>query len=302
MHKELWPELSFNKHKETYHTIHLWTQIAGKIKLTTMPWINHSWHVTLLVTSSGLTTGALFSNGKYFQINFNFLKHQMEILTSEKEVKVFSLLSLSVAACYRNILETLKKLGIDVKITSMPNEMENPTPFFKDEHSTYLPEAASSLHIALLNAYEVFTQFRAEFTGKCSPVHFFWGSFDLAVSRFSGRTAPPHPGGIPYLPDWVAREAYSHEVSSAGFWPGNDALPEAAFYSYIYPETQGFSTAGVKPGPAYYHNDLREFILHYEDVRQARSPSQTLLDFLHITYQHAADLARWDRKNLEKQQ
>jgi hypothetical protein len=301
MQSESWPELSYENGKETYHTIHLWSQIAGKIKLVTMPWINHSWHITLFVTSSGLTTGALSSNGKNFHINLNFLNHRLEVITSKNEEKAFSLLSMSVARCYSVLLATLKDMGIEVNINPMPNEMENPIPFDKNEQNIYLPEIASALHLSLLKANEIFTKFRAGFIGKSSPVHFFWGSFDLAVSRFSGRTAPPHPGGIPNLPDWVAREAYSHEVSSCGFWPGNEAMPEAAFYSYIYPEPEGYKQSVVKPDSAYYHKDLREFILPYEAVRQSKNPGQTLMDFLNSTYETAANLAGWERNKLEKQ-
>ncbi len=300
MQKEKWPELNFENGKATYHTIHLWTQIIGKIKLASMPWINHSWHVTLIVTPTGLTTGNIFSNEKHFQINLNFLKHQLEIITSKNEEKIFSLISLSVSECYRKILETLNELGIKIKVNPIPSEMENEMQFDKNEHNSYTPEVVNSFHIALLNSYEIFTKFRSEFTGKSSPVHFFWGSFDLAVSRFSGRTAPAHPGGIPNLPDWVAREAYSHEVSSCGFWPGSAIVPFAAFYSYIYPEPEGYNSYKVSPESAYYHKDLREFILPYEDVRKAEDPEQTLMDFLKSTYNAAADLAKWDRKNLEK--
>ena len=300
MKKENWPELFFEKGKETYQTIHLWSQIVGKIRLVKMPWINHSWHVTLYVTPVGFTTGDIASNGRHFQINLDFLNHQLEIITSLNEAKKFDLFSLSVSACYRNILATLKEMEIEVKLHPVPNELVDPTPFDKDDRNTYNSEIATALHLALLRSHEVFTQFRAAFIGKCSPVHFFWGSFDLAVSRFSGRTAPAHPGGVPNLPDWVTREAYSHEVCSCGFWPGSDALPEAAFYSYIYPEPEGYDTSQVKPKSAYYHKDIREFILPYEEVRQSSNPQQTLLDFLNSTYGVAADLARWDRKNLER--
>lgn len=300
MDNKNWPELSYAKGRETYQTLHLWSQIVGKIKLATMPWINHSWHITLMVTPSGLTTGTLFSNGKYFQIEFNFLKHQLQIMTSKNEERTFDLKSLSVGDCYRNVLSALENLGIEVEINPVPNELENPTPLDKDERSSFEPEAANALHLALLHANDVFTRFRARFTGKCSPVHFFWGSFDLAVTRFSGREAPPHPGGIPNLPDWVTREAYSHEVCSCGFWPGNDALPEAAFYCYIYPEPQGFKTAAVKPEAAYYHKDMGEFILPYKEVQKADNPSQVLSDFLQSTYTSAAGLAQWDRQSLER--
>jgi hypothetical protein len=300
--KESWPELPFLQGKETYHTIHLWTQILGKIKLALMPWINHSWHITLYVTPTGLTTGDLFFKDKHFQINLNFLKHQLELITSEKEEIVFSLLSLSVAGCYQKVFNALQGLNVEVKINPVPSEMQNPYPLDKEEHKVYFPQIASAFHQALLRANEVFTLFRAGFSGKCSPVHFFWGGFDLAASRFSGRNAPEHPGGIPNMPDWVAREAYSQEVCSCGFWPGNETTPFASFYSYIYPEPEGYKTSALRPEEAYYHEILREFILPYEAVRQADDPKQTLLDFLNATYAAAADLAKWDRGRLERQE
>jgi hypothetical protein len=301
MNQENWPELSFAEGNETYQTIHLWTQIVGKIKLVSLPWINHAWHVTLLVAPFGLTTGDLPSSGKHFQINFNFIDHEVQIMTSTGERKAMSLLNLSVASFYEKIMGVLSGLGIPAKINLIPNELVNPIPFDKDDtHATYNPVVARNLHTALLKANQVFTRFRADFIGKCSPVHFFWGSFDLAVTRFSGREAPPHPGGIPNLPDWVAQEAYSHEVSSAGFWPGNEAVPFAAFYSYAYPEPGGFKTAALMPQGAYYHPDLGEYILPYEVVQQAANPSQVLLDFLNSTYQAAAIAANWDRAGLEK--
>lgn len=301
MKNENWPELTFEMAKETYETIHLWTQIAGKIKVAKLPWINHSWHTTLFVTPFGLTTGDIPAEGKHFQINFDFLHHRLQILTSKKEEQTFDLNSLSVASCYNNTLSVLTDLGIECKINPMPNEIEGAVPFHLDEkHSTYNPEHAAGLHKALLKVNEVFTQFRSGFIGKCSPVHFFWGGFDLAVSRFSGREAPLHPGGVPNLPDRVAQEAYSHEVSSCGFWPGNEAVPFAAFYSYIYPEPEGFMNSVVRPQNAYYHRELGEFLLPYKDVQQAENPSQTLLDFLHSTYEAAANLAKWDRDKLEK--
>lgn len=299
MNNRNWPELSYDKGKETYHTLHLWSQVVGKIKLAMMPWINHSWHVALMITPSGLTTGDLPSNEKHFQINLDFLNHQLVIKTSQNEVLKFDLLSLSVREFYNSILSSLKEVGFEIKINPLPNEMENPTPFDKNDHNTYKPEIASALHLALLKSNEVFNTFRAGYIGKCSPVHFFWGSFDLAVSRFSGRKAPKHPGGIPNLPDWIAQEAYSHEVCSCGFWPGSEALPEAAFYTYIYPEPEGYKTAKVNSKAAYYHQGLGEFVLPYSEVYQSENPTESLLDFLQSTYDAAADLAGWDRRNLE---
>lgn len=298
--KTKWPELSYGDTKETYETLHLWTQIIGKIKLAKLPWINHSWHVTLFVTPSGLTTSDMPDKNKHFQIDFDFIEDKLNITTSKGEARQLELRGISVADFYKKILDMLDQLEIEVKINAVPNEIEKTIPFNEDHrHATYNPEQAATLHKALLNIQEVFTQFRSEFKGKCSPVHFFWGGFDLAVTRFSGRKAPKHPGGIPNLPDWVAQEAYSHEVSSCGFWLGNEAVPFAAFYSYVYPEPEGFKNAKMNLQDAYYHEELKEFILPYETVRQSENPEKFLLDFLHDTYSAAADLAGWDRKALE---
>lgn len=299
--KPAWPELSFAAAKPTYETLHLMTQIVGKIRLGNTPWINHSWHVTLYVTPSGLTTSTMRAEEKYFQIEFDFLQHQLQIKTSAGEARHFDLENLSVAGCYTHVLATLRELGIPADIHPIPNELEDPIPFPEDDrHATYDPDQAAALHQALLQAQAVFTQFRAEFQGKASPVHFFWGSFDLAVSRFSGRPAPPHPGGVPNLPDWVAQEAYSQEVCSCGFWPGNEAFPAAAFYTYIYPEPEGYPKAAIQPAEAYYHPEMREFLLPYEAVQRAQDPTAMLLDFLRSTYAAAADLAQWDREALEQ--
>lgn len=301
MKKENWPVLSYQEAKGTYETIHLWTQIAGKVKLVQMPWINHSWHTTLFVTPRGLTTGDIPSEEKHFQINFDFLDHEMQIVTSKGESNSFSLRDLSVAVCYNNVIDSLLEFGIEVKINTIPNEIADPIPFYKDnKHKEYNPSHASKWHTVLLNVNEIFNQFRAEFIGKSSPVHFFWGSFDLAVSRFSGKEAPKHPGGIPNLPDWVVQEAYSHEVSSSGFWPGNEMMPFAAFYNYIYPEPKGFNNAHIKPEKAYYFKDMGEFILPYKDVQESENPSEMLMAFLHSTYTNAAELAKWEREKLEK--
>ncbi len=298
--RAVWPLLSFDEAKETYETIHLWTQIIGKIKLSKMPWVNHSWHVTLSVTPTGLTTAALADGEQHFQIELDLLQHHLHIETSKGQSRSFPLVALSVAGCYDKLMKALQELHIQVAIKTIPNELENPIPLDKDyTHATYNPMHATALHQVLLQAQKVMTQFRAAFKGKCSPVHFFWGSFDLAVSRFSGRTAPKHPGGVPNLPDWVAQEAYSHEVSSCGFWPGSEAVPFAAFYAYIYPEPEGYSKAIVKPEGAYYHPVLREFVLPYDALQTAQDPEGALLAFLQSTYAAAADLAKWDRPALE---
>ena len=295
-----WPELNYAEAKATYQTLHLFTQIAGKIKLVKSPWVNHSWHVTLLVSPTGLTTGNI-GNGKLsFQIDFDLVAHQLRVSCSTGQAVAFPLAGLSVAGFYRRLMEALTQLHLETKINLTPNELENPIPFDQDEiHKTYVPGHAENLHKALLKTNQVLNQFRTGFSGKCSPVHFFWGSFDLAVSRFSGKTAPPHPGGIPNLPDWVAREAYSHEVSSVGFWPGNEALPQAAFYAYHYPEPGGYSKAAVQPAGAYYHQTLHEFILPYDAVQKTENPEETLLQFLESTYAAGANLAAWNRAALE---
>lgn len=301
MENKKWPRLSFEEGKETYETIHLWTQILGKIKLESLPWINHSWHVTLQVTPTGLTTGDLPSEKKDFQIDLDLVDHRLNIVTSKKEERTFSLLGLSVAEFYEKLMTDLMKLQIKVEIRKIPNEMEVPIAFDEDDtHATYIPKVALAFQRALLEINKVFTSFRAEFIGKSSPVHFYWGSFDLAVGRFSGRKAPLHPGGFPNIPDRVVREAYSHEFYSCGFWPGNEALPFAAFYSYIYPEPLGFSSASIKPETAYYHKELGEFILPYSEVQKVEDPQKKLLEFLHNTYRAAADLAKWNRRELEK--
>ena len=295
-----WPELLYSEAKDTYETLHMWTQIIGKIKLTKQPWINHSWHVTLAVTPAGLTTGGLMHEDKHFQIDFDLVQHKLKVITNTRLTRMFDLQGLSVAAFYENVVRALNELNISIDINLIPNEVEKAIPFDKDKvHATYHPKHATALHKALLNAQAVFTQFRSEFNGKCSPVHFFWGSFDLAVSRFSGREAPMHPGGIPNLPDRVAREAYSHEVSSCGFWPGNESVPFAAFYSYIYPEPDGYSDSAIGPEEAYYDSQLGEFILPYKAVQDAEDPAVKLLEFLRSTYNAAAGLAEWDRSALD---
>lgn len=295
-----WPELSYEKGKETYATLHMWTQIIGKIKLAVMPWINHSWHITLHLTPTGLTTRDMPYKNKNFQIDFDFFKHQLRIVTSAGEIKEFDLEGNSVADFYEKTFSTLKEMDIDIEINTMPVEMENPVRFEEDtQNNTYEKEQAEALFQALLKMQNVMTHMRCNFTGKCSPVHFFWGSFDLAVSRFSGRTAPTHPGGIPYLADWVAEEAYSHEVSSFGFWPGSEALPDASFYAYLYPAPEGYSDVKVQPDGAYFHKNLGEFILPYSVVQQANNPVEMLTEFMNSTYEAGAKLADWDRKSLE---
>ncbi|HQR38010.1 MAG TPA: DUF5996 family protein [Blastocatellia bacterium] len=295
-----WPSLPFNEWKDTYATLHMWTQIVGKIRLARTPWINHSWHTTLYVTSRGLTTSPIPYGDRTFQIDFDFIDHDLLIRTSDGAVRDVQLAPRSVADFYRELFAKMAELKLDVAIHGSPNEVAEPIPFAKDvTHAAYDSEYANRFWRALVQADRVFTKFRARFIGKCSPVHFFWGSFDLAVTRFSGRRAPVHPGGIPHLPDWVTREAYSHEVSSCGFWPGSEQMPEAVFYSYAYPVPDGFDSATVGPRGAYFSADMREFIFPYEQVRQSASPDEALLEFLQTSYEAAADAGHWDRSELE---
>lgn len=301
MNNEPWPRLPLDEWQDTYETLHRWSQIVGKIRLAHMPWINHSWHVPFYVTARGLTTSLIPYGTRAFAIDFDFNDHRLRITTSEDEHRAFTLEPMTVADFYRKIMRTLDNLDIKARIWPMPVEIPDPIqPFPEDEeHAAYDPESVERFWRALVQVHRVFIAFRARFIGKVSPVHFFWGAFDLAVTRFSGRTAPKHPGGVPNCADWVMEEAYSHEVSSAGFWPG-DGLGEAAFYSYAYPEPDGLSAYSIQPGAAYYHEDLREFILPYDAVRTAGNPDETLLRFLQSTYEAAADLGGWDRAALER--
>lgn len=298
---DAWPELPLEAWSDTYATLHLWTQIVGKIRLAQCPAVNHSWHVSLYVTSTGLTTLPIPYERRTFQIDFDFVAHQLTIRPNDGGTGGFPLQRQSVAAFYSRLMEEMKRLDVHVRINKKPNEVADPTRFDQDEsHSAYDPEYANRFWRVLAQSDRVFQKFRARFIGKCSPVHFFWGAPDLAVTRFSGRRAPLHRGGVPNLPDRVAQEAYSHEVSSCGFWPGGGPVPYPAFYSYAYPEPDRFSEARVKPEAAFYSTALREFILPYDVVRQAESPDDTLLDFLQTTYEAAADLAAWDRGSLER--
>jgi hypothetical protein len=295
-----WPELPTAAWRETYATLHLWTQIVGKIRLVRTPWLNHSWHVALYVTARGLTTSPIPDGSRTFQIDFDFIDHVLRISTSDGAQRQFALGGLSVASFYAAVMAALAELGIHVDIDEMPNELPEPIRFSLDhQHAAYDPDAVERFFQILVNADRVFKQFRTGFLGKASPVHFFWGSFDLAVTRFSGRRAPRHPGGVPHLSDDVACEAYSHEVSSAGFWPGSGAIDYPAFYSYAYPAPAGFSTATVRPDAAFFSEALGEFVLPYDAVRTAAEPDQALLDFLQSTYDAAANAAKWDRDALE---
>jgi hypothetical protein len=298
---EAWPSLPLEEWKDTYATLHMWTQVVGKIRFAQTPWVNHSWHVTLYVTSRGLTTSPIPYGERTFELEFDFIDHRLVIETSGGDVRFIELRPRSVADFYSEVMSVLRSLGLDIRIHTLPNEVADPVPFEKDlQHASYDPDYANRFWRILVQTDRAFKEFRARFIGKCSPVHFFWGSFDMAVTRFSGRTAPPHPGGVPHLPDVVAREAYSHEVSSCGFWPGGGPLPYPVFYSYAYPAPEGFKDAPVKPSGAFYSTDLGEFILPYDEVRKAGQPSEMLLDFLQSTYEAAANLAKWDRRALER--
>ena len=295
-----WPELPSASWRETYATLHLWTQIIGKIRLVRSPWLNHSWHVALYVTARGLTTSPIPDGTRSFQIDFDFIDHALRISTSDGGARRFALAGESVASFYAAVMADLAALGIRIQIDEMPNELPDPVRFSQDkQHASYDPEAVRRFFQILVNVDSVFKQFRTGFLGKASPVHFFWGSFDLAVTRFSGRRAPRHPGGVPHLADEIACEAYSHEVSSAGFWPGSGAIDYPAFYSYAYPEPAGFRTTRVRPDAAFFSEALGEFILPYDAVRNAAAPDQALLEFLQSTYEAAANAAKWDRDALE---
>ncbi len=297
-----WPALSYAKWKDTRDTLHLWTQVIGKIRLARAPWQNHSWHVVLYVTARGLTTSPIPDDAREFQIDFDFIDHVLWIRTSDGQYRQVALCARPVAEFYSEVMAALTQLGIGLSINTIPAEIPDGIPFEDDfTHASYDPDYANRFWRVLLSAHEVLSHFRTAFIGKASPVHFFWGSFDLATTRFSGRTAPRHPGGVPHLPDKVAREAYSHEVSSAGFWPGGGGPVEfAAFYSYAYPMPEGFADASVRPPEAaFYSIELGEFILPYDAVRQARDGDATLMEFLKSTYEAAADLATWDRMALE---
>ncbi len=296
-----WPELPpLAAWQDTCATLHLWTQVVGKVRLALGPRINHWWGVALYVTPRGLTTSAMPYAAGTVEIEFDFARHTLRVETSEGGTQAFALEAMPVADFYRKTMAALRALGVEADVWPVPVEMEDVIPFEDDtEHASYDPEAVHAFWRALVQADRVFTDFRARFVGKSSPSHFFWGAFDLAVTRFSGRTAPPHPGGYPNVADWVMEEAYSHEVASAGFWPGT-GLGEAAFYAYAYPQPDGFAEREVEPEAAYFHDDLGEFVLPYEAVRTAADPDATLLAFLQSTYEAAADLAAWDRPALER--
>jgi len=296
----LWPDIPYAAWKDTCANLQLRTQIVGKIRLMQTPWLNHSWHVTLYVTPRGLTTGSIPYEARSFQIDFDFLEHRLLIEASDGRKCSLPLKKQAIADFYAAVFAALGEIGIQIRIRTMPNEIPDAIAFDEDrEHQAYDADAAQRFWKALVQTDRVFKKFRTAFLGKSSQVHFFWGSFDLAVTRFSGRLAPRHPGNIPRLPDAVAREAYSHEVSSAGFWPGGGAIDYPAFYSYAYPEPPGYRSSPVLPSGAFFSEPLGEFILPYEVVRTAPSPDNALLAFMQSTYEAAARNAKWDRAALE---
>ncbi len=297
---EAWPALPLAEWRPTCATLHLWTQIIGKLRVAQTPWLNHSWHSALYLTARGLTTTPIPYGDRVFEAEFDFIAHALVLRTDRGDEQRVALRSRSVADFYAAVMAALALLGVTLTIDRVPNELVEAIPFDQDHvHAAYDPGYAHRFWRVLLRADNLFKQFRTGFLGKVSPVHFFWGSFDLAVTRFSGRRAPVHPGGVPHLADAVVREAYSHEVSSAGFWPGGGLIDEAAFYSYAYPLPPGFEAAAVWPPAAYFHDQLGEFILPYEAVRTSSDPDAVVLGFLKSTYDAAADLANWDRAALD---
>jgi hypothetical protein len=298
---DAWPALPLESWRETYATLHMWTQIVGKTRLALAPMENHWWQVALYLTERGLTTSSMPAGDRTFAVEFDFLEHHLSVRASDGVAGTLALAPRSVADFYADYLELLRSHGLEVKIWPVPVEVESSIRFPEDRtHASYDAESATRLWRLLVRADRVLKRFRGRFLGKASPVHFFWGSFDLAATRFSGRRAPPHPGGAPNLGHWVMQEAYSHECSSVGFWPGGGPIPEPVFYAYAYPEPEGFRSYPIKPGAARYSEEMREFVLPYEAVRTAASPDEALLDFAQTTYAAAADRGNWDRAALER--
>lgn len=291
-----WPPLDYAAWRDTALTFQLWTQVVGKVRLALAPWLNHGWQVPLYVNVHGLGTSAIdLPDGRVLEIDFDLVEHVLVIRTSDAPDRRIALRPMAVAEFHRRVLDELAGLAIEVRFSDLPSEVADPIRFSHDAvHASYDARAVHAFWRALVRSTRVLRLFRTSFLGKCSPVHFFWGSFDLAVTRFSGRAAPPHPGGIPGLPDAITREAYSHEVSSAGFWPGSDAYPQAAFYSYAYPTPAGFDAARIEPLGAFWSKEMGEWLLPYQAVRTAPDPDAVLLRFLQTTYRAAADLAGWD--------
>ena len=296
-----WPHLEYQDWKPTYETLHRWLQIVGKLRMCKSPWLNHSWNTTLYVTSRGLSTYAIPLGERNLTVEFDFIDHLLILKDSLGKNLSMVLQDEPVAAFYERFLDALKIIDVQITFNPAPNEISDATPFYDDlHHKNYEPLDAHNCFQTLVRIANVLEDFRADFIGKSSPVHFFWGSFDLAVTRFSGRRAPEHPGGVQHLSDAVVQEAYSHEVMSCGFWPGNEVYPHAAFYAYAYPEPEGFSKARIYPSEAFYHPNLQEFILDYEVVRKSENPQSTLRSFIQSAYEAVATLANWDRDELEK--
>lgn len=296
-----WPDLELHEWLATRDTLHMWLQIIGKVRLVQTPWINHSWHATLYVTARGLTTSLIPHGDRQFQIDLDLIDHRLTVAATDGGTGGFTLEPQTVAAFHDRLMSEVARLGLSVRISGRPNEVADAIPFALDDvHREYDADAVTRFWRMLVQIQRVFLQFRVRFTGKCSPIHLFWGAMDLAVTRFSGRTAPPHPGGVPNLPDRVTREAYSHEVSSCGFWTGAPPVDYPAFYAYAYPEPPGFSEVQPRPDGAFYSADFREFILPYARVRESPSPDETLLAFLQSTYEAAANLGAWERAVLER--
>ena len=298
---DVWPTLRLRDWQETYATLHMWTQIVGKTRLALAPMVNHWWQVPLYVTARGLSTSPMPSGGRAFEAEFDFFDHVLALRRSDGVTRTLALGPRSVADFYREYMALLKSLELDVRIRPVPVEVPRAIPFLEDrEHASYDADAAQRCFLVLTQADRLLKEFRGPFLGKCSPVHFFWGSFDLACTRFSGRPAPEHPGGAPNCPDYVMHEAYSHECISAGFWPGGGPVEEAVFYAYAYPEPAALPRARILPAEARYDTVMREFLLPYEAVRTAARPDESVLAFLRSTYEAAADLAGWDRSALER--
>ncbi|WP_339902347.1 DUF5996 family protein [uncultured Cyclobacterium sp.] len=296
-----WPILDFATMQETVETMHQWLQIIGKIRLKAMPWLNHSWLCTLYISPAGYTTNAICFEGGTFELELDFIHHQLQIKCANAPTQHIPLATSTVADFYHKLFEKLAKIGVNVKIHGRPNEMDPAIPFTSNTAiSPYNPHAANLLWKAMLKSNGVFNKFRSGFIGKSSPVHLFWGAFDLAVTRFSGRTAPLHQGGVPNMPLEVMQEAYSHEVSSAGFWPGSKDSPIPVYYAYAYPGDEAYAKQKVLPEQAFYSPEMGEFFLKYEDVQSASDPDKMLLDFLNTTYEAAANTSNWDREALER--
>lgn len=297
-----WPVLDFMAIQDTLETLHQWIQIVGKIRLRTMPWQNHSWHTALYISAHGFSTHGIPYNGQIFQLDFDFQQHKLVIQSSHAGTLTMKLRPRTVADFYSELFDKLKSIDLDINIHASPNEMDPAIPFAENEtNRSYDPGAAYAIWQAMLKANGVFNKFRSEFIGKCSPVHLFWGAFDLAVTRFSGNPAPLHPGGMPNMPLVVMQEAYSQEVSSAGFWPGSKDSPMPAFYAYAYPSDSSFGEQKVLPEEAFYSKEMGEFFLKYEDVQKSDDPEKMLFDFLQTTYEAAVNISNWNKSSLERQ-